>query len=74
MSRTGAIEIASELRSRSFQAWLTGGCVRDLVLGREPKDYDIATDARPDRSCSSCFPGLSWWGRSSAWCWWMAWR
>jgi tRNA nucleotidyltransferase/poly(A) polymerase len=48
MSRTGAIEIARELRSRSFQAWLTGGCVRDLVLGREPKDYDIATDARPE--------------------------
>jgi tRNA nucleotidyltransferase/poly(A) polymerase len=48
MSRTRAIEIARELRSRSFQAWLVGGCVRDLVLGREPKDYDIATDARPE--------------------------
>jgi tRNA nucleotidyltransferase/poly(A) polymerase len=48
MSRTGALEIASDLRSRGFQAWLVGGCVRDLVLGREPKDYDIATDARPE--------------------------
>jgi tRNA nucleotidyltransferase/poly(A) polymerase len=48
MSQTQAIEIARELRSRSFQAWLVGGCVRDLVLGREPKDYDIATDARPE--------------------------
>jgi poly(A) polymerase len=48
MSQTRAIEIASELRSHGFQAWLVGGCVRDLVLGREPKDYDIATDARPD--------------------------
>ena len=48
MSWARAIEIASELRSRSFQAWLVGGCVRDLVLGHEPKDYDIATDARPD--------------------------
>jgi tRNA nucleotidyltransferase/poly(A) polymerase len=47
-SRTGAIEIAAELRSRGFQAWLVGGCVRDLVLGREPQDYDISTDARPD--------------------------
>jgi tRNA nucleotidyltransferase/poly(A) polymerase len=47
-SRTGAIEIAAELRSRGFQAWLVGGCVRDLLLGREPKDYDISTDARPD--------------------------
>jgi tRNA nucleotidyltransferase/poly(A) polymerase len=49
MSRTEAIEIAAELRSRGFQAWLVGGCVRDLVLGREPKDYDIATEARPEQ-------------------------
>jgi len=49
MSRTKAINIARELRSHSYQAWLTGGCVRDLLLGREPKDYDIATDARPDQ-------------------------
>ena len=49
MSRTKAIEIAFELRSHSYQAWLTGGCVRDLLLGREPKDYDIATDARPEQ-------------------------
>jgi tRNA nucleotidyltransferase/poly(A) polymerase len=43
-----AIEIAADLRSRGFQAWLVGGCVRDLLLGREPSDYDIATDARPE--------------------------
>jgi tRNA nucleotidyltransferase/poly(A) polymerase len=48
MSRTGAIEIAAELRSRGFQAWLVGGCVRDLILGREPLDYDISTDTRPE--------------------------
>jgi hypothetical protein len=36
------------LRSQGFQAWLVGGCVRDLLLGREPKDYDISTDARPE--------------------------
>ncbi|HEV2691010.1 MAG TPA: CCA tRNA nucleotidyltransferase [Bryobacteraceae bacterium] len=47
-SRT-AVEIASKLRSHGYQAWLVGGCVRDLVLGREPKDYDIATDARPEQ-------------------------
>ncbi len=46
---TQAIQIASELRARGFQAWLVGGCVRDLILGREPKDYDISTDATPDR-------------------------
>jgi poly(A) polymerase len=49
MSRIVAIGIASELRSQSYQAWLTGGCVRDLLVGREPKDYDIATDARPEQ-------------------------
>src|SRR5580704_4064577 len=47
-SRTRAAEIAADLRSRGFQAWLVGGCVRDLILGREPLDYDISTDARPD--------------------------
>lgn len=46
-SRTRAAEIAYELRTRGFQAWLVGGCVRDLILGREPSDYDISTDAPP---------------------------
>jgi tRNA nucleotidyltransferase/poly(A) polymerase len=49
VSRTRAMEIAAELRSHGFEAWLVGGCVRDLVLGREPKDYDISTDATPAR-------------------------
>jgi poly(A) polymerase len=35
------------LRARGYQAYLVGGCVRDLVLGREPADYDVATDAKP---------------------------
>src|SRR6202046_1138199 len=48
MSQTRAIEIAEDLRSRGFQAWLVGGCVRDLILGREPMDYDISTDAAPN--------------------------
>lgn len=47
MSRTRAFEIASELRTHGFQAWLVGGCVRDLIMGREPSDYDISTDAPP---------------------------
>ena len=37
------------LRSAGHQAYLVGGCVRDLLLGLKPKDFDIATDARPDR-------------------------
>jgi len=49
MGPSTAIRIAANLREHGFQAWLVGGSVRDLLLGREPKDYDIATDARPDR-------------------------
>ena len=37
------------LRQSGHQAYLVGGCVRDLLLGREPSDYDVATDARPER-------------------------
>jgi poly(A) polymerase len=36
------------LKNAGFQAYLVGGGVRDLLLGREPKDFDIATDALPD--------------------------
>jgi poly(A) polymerase len=45
--KSRALEIAALLRSKGYQSWLVGGCVRDLVLGREPKDFDIATDAIP---------------------------
>lgn len=41
--------IVARLRDAGHQAFLVGGCVRDLLLGREPKDFDVATDARPDR-------------------------
>src|SRR3954449_8434429 len=45
--KNAATAIVKSLRQRGFQAYLAGGCVRDLLLGREPKDYDIATDATP---------------------------
>ncbi|MBZ5660059.1 MAG: CCA tRNA nucleotidyltransferase [Acidobacteriia bacterium] len=44
-----ADQICATLRQNGHQAYLVGGCVRDLVLGREPADYDISTDARPER-------------------------
>jgi poly(A) polymerase len=44
-----AASIVQTLRQHGFQAYLVGGCVRDLLLGREPKDYDVATDATPDQ-------------------------
>jgi len=44
-----AIEIVRTLRERGHQAYLVGGCVRDLLLGHEPADYDVATDATPQQ-------------------------
>ncbi len=41
--------IVRTLRQQGFQAYLVGGCVRDLLLGREPKDYDVATNATPEQ-------------------------
>jgi poly(A) polymerase len=41
--------IVQTLRQQGFQAFLVGGCVRDLLLGREPKDYDVATNATPQQ-------------------------
>jgi len=48
-ARQHATEIVRTLRQNGHQAYLVGGCVRDLLLGREPADYDVATDAVPDR-------------------------
>jgi len=44
-----ARQVIAKLRGVGHQAFLVGGCVRDLLLGVKPKDFDIATDARPDR-------------------------
>jgi poly(A) polymerase len=44
-----AKSIVEALRKRGFQAYLVGGCVRDLLLKREPKDYDVATEATPQQ-------------------------
>jgi poly(A) polymerase len=43
-----ALKIIAALRAAGYEAYLAGGCVRDLLLGREPKDYDVATSATPD--------------------------
>lgn len=43
-----AVEIVRKLRDAGFQALWAGGCVRDLLLGKEPKDYDVATNALPE--------------------------
>jgi poly(A) polymerase len=46
--REFAISVVRTLRDHGHQAYFVGGCVRDLLLGREPADYDIATDAGPE--------------------------
>ena len=52
ISRSGispnALRVLYRLREGGFQAFLVGGCVRDLLLGIEPKDFDVATDALPE--------------------------
>ncbi|MBI4335719.1 MAG: CCA tRNA nucleotidyltransferase [Candidatus Omnitrophica bacterium] len=42
-----ALDILGRLRAKGFQAYFAGGCVRDMVMKAAPRDYDIATDARP---------------------------
>lgn len=44
-----ALKVLYRLKSAGFQACLVGGSVRDLLLGREPKDFDVATDAWPEQ-------------------------
>ena len=46
-SRDIAISILRTLHAAGHEAWLVGGCVRDELRGAVPKDYDLATDARP---------------------------
>ncbi len=49
MFKNFAISIIQALRQQGFQAYLAGGCVRDLLLQREPADYDVATSATPSQ-------------------------
>jgi len=47
--RQAATKIVTILRDHGHHALLAGGCVRDILLGTDPKDFDVATDAPPDR-------------------------
>jgi poly(A) polymerase len=44
-----ALRVLHRLRDGGFMAFLVGGCVRDLLIGMEPKDFDVATDALPEQ-------------------------
>lgn len=47
-----AAEVLSGLESAGFEAWCVGGCVRDSLLGREPEDWDVTTNALPEETLS----------------------
>ena len=47
--RKGALRTIDRLRGAGHLAYLAGGCVRDMLLDRQPKDYDVATDAPPEK-------------------------
>jgi tRNA nucleotidyltransferase/poly(A) polymerase len=47
--KTIAKKIAARLHAAGFAAFWVGGCVRDFLLGREPQDFDLATDAKPEQ-------------------------
>ncbi|MHC1765081.1 MAG: CCA tRNA nucleotidyltransferase [Verrucomicrobiia bacterium] len=44
-----ALKVVQRLQDAGFEAFWVGGCVRDFLLGRPPKDYDVATSARPEQ-------------------------
>ena len=44
-----ARRVTSTLQEEGFEAYVVGGAVRDLLLGRDPKDFDVATNATPER-------------------------
>ncbi len=49
MARQFAVDVVRTLRDAGHEAYWAGGCVRDQLLGRQPKDYDVATNAQPGR-------------------------
>ncbi len=53
--RETATEVVRGLRAAGYEAYFVGGCVRDLLLGRQPSDYDVATNATPE-AVISLFP------------------
>jgi tRNA nucleotidyltransferase/poly(A) polymerase len=51
MKPDSAAHIVQKLREHGHEAYFVGGCVRDMILGIEPADYDIATSAPPEEVC-----------------------
>ncbi len=54
------IDLVSRLENEGFEAYAVGGCVRDMLMGKEPDDYDITTNAKPDdiKRCFRDYPTI----------------
>ena len=48
-------QVTQTLQKAGFEAYLVGGCVRDIISGKKPKDWDVTTNAKPDQ-ITSLFP------------------
>src|SRR5688572_17472215 len=46
--KENALAIVRRLRAAGYESYLAGGCVRDMLLNKEPQDYDITTSAKPN--------------------------
>ena len=44
-----ALKVIKKLQDHNFKAYFVGGCIRDLLLGKKPKDFDVSTDATPEQ-------------------------
>lgn len=49
MISKNALFVVEKLQRQGFEAYVVGGCLRDLLLGKKPKDFDVATNARPEQ-------------------------
>ena len=47
-------DVINRLEASGYEAYIAGGCIRDFLLGRQPKDYDITTNAHPEQA-AACF-------------------
>ena len=52
-----ARKIIDRLNEHGYEAYVVGGCVRDMILKREPGDWDITTSARPEQVKAFSLPG-----------------
>jgi tRNA nucleotidyltransferase/poly(A) polymerase len=43
------LSVVETLEKGGFEAWVVGGCVRDLLIGKAPKDWDVTTNANPEQ-------------------------